>query len=486
MTETVVRVLLIDDDEDDFIVIRDLFGELTSVKHRLEWASTFDAGMTAIARREHEIYLVDFRLGARTGLELLRAAIEAGCEKPIILLTGHGDHDVDIEAMNVGAADYLVKGKLTSPLLERSVRYSIYHARALRTLREREENFRNLFNSTFEGVVIHKDGKIIDANKPAAAIFGCSRRDMVGAQFENFAPTSGREALRSTYQSTDGLPQEVVGLRKDGSEVNLEMAGKTYHHFGEDVRLVAVRDITARKQMETQILMQDRLASVGLLASSLAHEIGTPLGVIRGRAEFLALQVQGDENVVKNVEIIAAQIDRVSKLIRSLLNLARGEQKADLSGMPLNGVVGDVADLMMHQLRKDEIRLENRVSADIKVVARAEAEPLHQVLLNLIVNSVYAIEAAMKQGRRTGHTISIFTEDAGDHWALSVQDTGTGISAANLKHLFKPFFTTKDIGEGTGLGLVTSYRIVQAWGGNITVKSQEGVGTIFRILLPKA
>ncbi len=154
--------------------------------------------------------------------------------------------------------------------------------------------------------------------------------------------------------------------------------------------------------------------------------------------------------------------------------------------MALNGVVSDVVELMMHQLRKDEIRLENRVSADIKVVARAEAEPLHQVLLNLIVNSVHAIEVAIKKGRRSGHVISIFTEDAGDQWALSVQDTGTGISAANLKHLFKPFFTTKDIGEGTGLGLVTSYRIVQAWGGNITVKSQEDVGTIFRILLPKA
>lgn len=485
MPNSHVRILLVDDDEDDYIVIRDLFDELAN-GYKLEWLSSYDAALAAMARREHELYLVDYRLGAQTGLDLLRAAIEAGYEAPIILLTGHGDHEIDIEAMRVGASDYLVKGKLTAPLLERSIRYSIHHAETIRRLREREENFRDLFNSTFEGVVIHKDGKIIDANRPAADIFGYSRRDMLGTQIESLAPDRAKSALREAAESKTGAPQELVGMRKDGTELFLEVAAKLYHYRGEDVRLVAIRNISSRKQMETQILLQDRLASVGLLASSLAHEIGTPLGVIRGRAEFLALQVKDDANVRKNVEIIASQIDRVSSLIRSLLNLARGEHKANISGVLLDRIVNEVVELMAHQLRKEAIRLENRVSPDAKIMARAEADPLHQVLLNLLVNAVHAIESAIKQGRKDNHLISIFTEDAGDQWALSVQDTGTGISPANLKNLFKAFFTTKDIGEGTGLGLLTSYRIVEAWGGKITVQSQEGVGTTFRVLLPKA
>ena len=467
MTLEPTRILLVDDDEDDYIVIRDLFSEMHDKAFRLDWVPNYDAGIKSITDEKHDLYLVDYRLGAKTGLDLLRAAIEARCEAPIILLTGHGDHAVDLEAMRIGAADYLVKSQLSAPLLERSIRYAIYHADTIKKLREREENFRNLFNATFEGIVIHRDGIILDVNESAALVFGYSRREMLGVRLES-------------------LVLDSIGTRKDGTQIHLEVADKPYYHMGNEVRLAALRDVTARKQMESQILLQDRLASVGLLASSLAHEIGTPLGVIRGRAEFLALHPHDGDAVAKTVDVIISQIDRVSKLIRSLLNLARGEEKADLTQVELCQVTTEVLELMAYQFRKLEIGIDNRVLVDLKVKARAEAGPLHQVLLNLMVNSVHAIEGAVKKGRVAGHSIQVFTEDAGQQWALSVRDTGTGISPENLRQLFKPFFTTKDIGEGTGLGLATSYRIVEAWGGSIQVQSQLGVGTTFRVLLPKA
>src|SRR5207302_1054236 len=114
-------------------------------------------------------------------------------------------------------------------------------------------------------------------------------------------------------------------------------------------RAHAIQSIFER---EAQILMQDRLASVGLLASSLAHEIGTPLGVIRGRAEYLELQLKDNVAIKKNVEVIISQIDRVSKLIRSLLNLARGDQMKSAERVFLNVIVSEVIDLMAHELRK--------------------------------------------------------------------------------------------------------------------------------------
>ena len=291
----------------------------------------------------------------------------------MILLTGYGEHEVDLEAMRVGAADYLVKDQINAPLLERSIRYSIHRAQSMQAILDRE----------------------------------------------------------------------------------------------------------------AQILMQDRLASVGLLASSLAHEIGTPLGVIRGRAEYLELQAKDDLALKKNLDIIISQIDRVSKLIRSLLNLARGDKLKSTDQILLNETVSEVVDLMAHELRKHGIEIRNQLTTAIPVKIKAQTEPLHQVLLNLLVNSVHAIESAMKSGRVSGHYIRIFAEDLGTEWVLSVEDTGCGISEANLKNLFKPFFTTKDIGVGTGLGLVTSYRIVESWGGSMRVKSTEGVGTEFQILLPK-
>jgi signal transduction histidine kinase len=142
---------------------------------------------------------------------------------------------------------------------------------------------------------------------------------------------------------------------------------------------------------------------------------------------------------------------------------------------------------MGHELKRHSIELRNEITGQVPVAVSAAAEQLNQVLLNLLVNSVHAIESAMKyQGRRSGHFIRLGVADQGSRWVISVQDSGCGISPKNLRNLFKPFFTTKEIGVGTGLGLATSYRIVESWGGGIEVNSTEGVGTEFRISLPKS
>ena len=373
MSDEVITVLLVDDDEDDFIMFRDLLSQIIGVKFKIEWAPSFETGHEALLKNAHMVCFLDFRLGIRTGLDLLNEAIHAGIKTPMILLTGYGEHEVDLEAMRVGAADYLIKDEATPYLIERSIRYSIHRAQAKEALRERE----------------------------------------------------------------------------------------------------------------IQVLMQDRLASVGLLASSLAHEIGTPLGVIRGRAEYLALQLHNDPNTVRNVDIIISQIDRVSKLIRSLLNLARGDQARHSEVINLNEVVEEVLELMAHELRKHGIEIKNQIDQMVPLRVFAEAGPLHQVLLNLIVNSVHAIESAIQGGRTTGHFIQIGVKSLAKEWVFSLQDSGCGISKANMLNLFRPFFTTKDIGVGTGLGLATSYGIVESWGGKIQVESQENEGTTFSIFLPK-
>ncbi|MFQ5809040.1 MAG: histidine kinase dimerization/phospho-acceptor domain-containing protein, partial [Armatimonadota bacterium] len=121
-----IKVLLVDDDEDDYIMTRDLLDEAGGGgAFALDWVTTYEEGLQAIGRREHDVYLLDYRLGARDGLELLREAIESGCKAPMILVTGQGDREVDLEAMKAGAADYLVKSDVDAPLLERSIRYAI-------------------------------------------------------------------------------------------------------------------------------------------------------------------------------------------------------------------------------------------------------------------------------------------------------------------------------------------------------------------------
>ncbi len=376
MGESEIHVLVIDDDEDDYFLLKNNLSEIQGPKFVAHWASSYEKGKNALLENKnnklYDICFVDYRLGIRTGIDLLKEAKTEDVNVPLILLTGYGQRDVDLEAMKVGAADYLVKDQISPILLEKTIRYAIY-------------------------------------------------------RFEN---------------------------------------------------------LVALKERETQILMQDRLASIGLLASSLAHEIGTPLGVIRGRAEYISASSEIGPDVLKGMNVIIAQIDRISKLIHSLLNLARGDQIKSVGEVQLNRVLSDVLDLMGHELKKAGVEIKNEITELKSLKATGGTESLHQVLLNLIVNSLHAIQSAAKQGRTENHFIRVYLENVGKYVFLCVEDSGCGISKQNLRNLFKPFFTTKDIGSGTGLGLATSYRLVESWGGTIEVESKEGVGALFKVRLP--
>jgi len=142
MERAELRLLLVDDDEDDYLLTRDLLAEIPGTTYHLDWVDSYDAAREAVDRREHELYLFDYRLGEHTGLELLRESRAAGCRAPIILLTGQGDHSLDMEAMKAGAADYLVKGEFNAAVLERAIRYSLEQSRmvqALEDARQREQ-----------------------------------------------------------------------------------------------------------------------------------------------------------------------------------------------------------------------------------------------------------------------------------------------------------------------------------------------------------
>ena len=136
-----VRLLLVEDDEDDYVLTRELLADAKRTTFELEWIASFDEALQALARNEHDVCLIDYRLGEHDGLELLGRARELGVTAPMILLTGQGGGDVDLVAMRAGAADYLVKGAIDAPLLERSIRYALEQSRTLHALRESEARY---------------------------------------------------------------------------------------------------------------------------------------------------------------------------------------------------------------------------------------------------------------------------------------------------------------------------------------------------------
>ncbi len=152
-----VRVLLVDDDEEDFLLTRDLLADIPGDRFRVDWVNTYDAGLAAVLRRDHDICLIDYRLGERTGLDLMREVAARGGDGPMILLTGQGEFEIDEAAMRAGAADFLEKGRLDGVLLERAIRYALrqhaYEAELERKVRERTAELRTI-NATLEGEVV--------------------------------------------------------------------------------------------------------------------------------------------------------------------------------------------------------------------------------------------------------------------------------------------------------------------------------------------
>lgn len=258
------KVLLIDDDEEDYILTRYIFDEFKDNQFVLEWADNLEDGLAALNSNQYDIYLVDYRLGEYTGLDFLRRAKKLGCAAPIILLTGQGDKEIDFQAMSAGAADYLVKSELTAPLLERAIRYSLKHARSLEAIQNSEAKFRSVIQSASDAILlVNEKGEITLWNKGAEAIFGYREEETVGVSITALmASRHAQKALSVGVQFTlehilspfSGKILEASGRRKDGSEFPLEMSGSVWK-TSEGVFYTAIlRDITERRAVESRLV----------------------------------------------------------------------------------------------------------------------------------------------------------------------------------------------------------------------------------------
>lgn len=258
-----IKVLLVDDDEEDYILTKYVFDDFKSNYYRLEWVSNYTDALDSMTASSHDIYLVDYHLGGKTGLDLLREAVKKGCTSPVILLTGQGDSDVDLEAMQAGAADYLVKGELEAPVLERAIRYSIKHSRSLEELQNSEKKFRSVIQSASDAIfLVDQDGNITLWNKAAATIFGYSEQEIInfpatslmGAKYAKKTLEFGlQKTLEEIIAPMSGLTINAWGRRKDGSEFPLELSGSIWKTNEGIFYTAIIRDVTERRAAEERL-----------------------------------------------------------------------------------------------------------------------------------------------------------------------------------------------------------------------------------------
>jgi hypothetical protein len=502
MTDAPAKILLVDDDEDDFIIVRDLISRIRGRQYRLEWINNYGAGLAAVQRAEHDICLLDYRLGERTGLELLRASQKFSHRPPMILLTGQGDREIDVEAMEAGASEYLIKGQLNPDMLERAMRYAIAGKRAEQNLRRERDLISRIMETSPVGIVVTDDaGKITFANHCAEKILGLTKEiiaagtasvlDWRPAEAEGALPGRKTPPLKKTIES--GQPvQDVCHELNFPNQRRLLLSVNATPIFDAvrniDGMIVTIEDITKRLALESQLRQSQKMECVGQLAAGVAHDINNILTIIQGHAGILLNSLPPTADAARSLAQISTAADRAAGFIKHLLTFSR-KQVFQTRVLDLNTVLRNMENMLPRMLG-EQITLETRYGSGLLSVA-ADVSMIEQIVMNLTVNSR---DAMPKGGKLLIETtaVKIGAEQVrknsearpGQFICLTVTDTGCGMELKVLQRIFEPFFTTKAVGEGTGIGLATVYGIVKQHHGWAEVTSKVGVGTMFKIFLP--
>ena len=467
-----LKILLVEDDEDDYLITSEYLDEIPGRSVDLNWVNGYDEGMAILESGGVDLCLVDYRIGGHTGLEFLEAAKERGLSIPMVLLTGVGQRDIDIAAGKAGAADFLDKSELSSTLLDRTIRYSIAHANALQALAEKTSFLETTLDNTGAGIAafdargnlatanhkfqdfVAQFGALEDANLTALAAHLSIEAEVYQ---EIFAPDGKTYELRSNPVPAGGSVLFILDVTEQ--------------------RVLAENMITARNEAEAA-----SRAKSSFLAN-ISHELRTPLHSIIGYSELIT-----QETPALNPIDCAEQINESGKhllaLIEAVLSYSKLEsgdyscKSTDIFELPAL-IDAAVSDIKMRAEQKS-IDIQQTVDPLIKGL-HADPMGIRQILINLLTNAIdFSDEGTIVEVHLEANT------DGGVD--LMVRDFGAGMDPEQITNAFTPFAQVDDTlartHEGAGLGLPIVKSLVRHHEGEIRVETMPGEGTTVIIALP--
>lgn len=536
MAQNSIRILLIDDDEDDYLLARDLVSEIAYQKYTLEWESNIEAARTAIRNKSHDVYLIDYQLGVINGIELVREAVKSGCDSPLILLTGQGAYEIDREAMDAGAIDYLNKSLLDPYQLDRSIRYSLQHAKSMREIRtlnvelelrvqERTEELaeaikelkhsnKSLQNQIRETKLAEEALKVsqqlysnIVSNFPNGTISVVDRE-------MHYIFIDGKELNEGGNTSehyignkiTDFLSREngrviMKQLEKcfNGKSVNFNMElGDKHFVFnavpfreeeGQVTQVLLVsKNITEQKRTEEKIrkaLEKEKELSVlkSRFVTMASHEFRTPLSAILSSASLAAkyCNPEQEEKRVKHLNRIKSSVRNLNGILNDFLSMGKleeGKIESKVQEFDLETLALDLIEEVQALASQDQ-RI-HYAGNHLNSIVCTDQHLLKNIILNLLSNAV-------KYSRPYGN-IYLQTNFKKNNINISIRDEGIGISEEDQKHLFQRFFRASNATniQGTGLGLHIVKKYIDLLNGKIKFESKLNEGSLFEITIPQS
>ncbi len=473
------KVLLLKSDCEQADLIEEKLSKVNS-KLQIDALRLSEYTAETVSKNNYKTIVLDYRLPKQDVSAILAQLKKDRVLAPIIVPFGNDNGEILIKAVKHGATDDVVvheKDYLT--VLPQVIQKTIDQYQLDICWRNLILNSKRKLQNTFDAITdiifqINHKSEITMANRTLANLCHTQPEKLIGRKFyEVFGQSHTAASIVSTFRTCEPINFEET-INGEIYEI------RSYPVFGENgkVELVTAycKNVTEKKHLEKSLIQSEKLAAIGLLSSGIAHELRNPLNIIETARYFMSefLPVE-DQEMRDKLEIIRKNIQRASSIINNLLEFSCNSQQ-EREPIHLRQIIENTISLIGKQLSSHNIDF-SFVSAE-DYVAYFNADSIKQALLNIIINAIHAMP--------NGGRLTISVEPYGrDFVNVRIADTGVGIPEENLPHIFTPFFTTKEVGVGTGLGLFVTHVLIEREGGKVSVQSQVNEGTTFTLTLPR-
>ena len=445
--------------------------------------------------------LLDYRLPQENALEIVKRIKESSNpDIPVILVTGKGDEEIAVKALKLGVFDYVTKDQgylYKLPSIVENAYYSIRLSHEHEALLESEKRYRSLFENNHVAMLLvdPENGDIIDANLAATAFYGWTHQELIEKSMHEIN-TLAAEALEKKIADAVKEEQNHFILKHqvaDGSVRDVEVYSGPIDIGGKSLLYSMVYDITQRLEAEREkeklqkmLIQAQKMESIGTLAGGIAHDFNNVLSSILGFSELALDGVEKGSEIEEDLHEIRTAGMRAKDLVKQILTFARQSDET-VKPIQVNTIVKEVLKFLKASI-PTTIEINENINSDSFIMG--SPTQVHQILMNLCTNASQSME-------NNGGILELSLNDInidrsseikdlkfGEYIKIEVKDTGIGISPQNIETIFEPYFTTKAVGEGTGMGLAVVHGIVESYGGKIKVESQLNKGTNFAVYLP--
>lgn len=478
------NLLVVDDEPTVVEFFRRYLGELG---YCIEVASCGEDALRIASQFPVHVALVDLRLPGMDGLSLIRQLkrIHPGVQS--VIVSGAGELEDAIEAIKEQVYYYIKKPPVLSELGQ-TIRLAMDHyqlERQNRIYQEELRNQKNFIEEIIENVNLFVVGFDLDNrinlfNRLAETISGYSKAEVLGKEAEVIFPNSPLPFIDSkqsiTKRSALTLPFEFPICTKDGQNIDfLWTESRVTNEAGKMTGWIGFgEDLTEKKALENKLIRSEKLAATGRLAAAVAHEINNPLQGIKSNFNLITAHLKEDYDESFRISLVSEGLNRIANIVHRLLDAHRS-RSMEIEDIDLSSVIRGVYTLLEPTCRKAKVKVELNLP-DRTSPVRGSYSDLHQVFLNLLLNSIEALQ--------DGGNITIDLKQTESQIQVLVSDTGQGIADSDLDYIFEPFFSTKKDTQGVGLGLSVVRGILESMDGDIEVIRTDQNGTCFRILFP--